>query len=243
MSTEFRLPELGENIDKGDLIKVLVSPGEMITKDQPVIELETDKATLEVPSSVGGKVEAVHVKAGEKVKVGQVILTVSDGAQPSSEPARAAVGEEPTAGRPETAEATVRSNGAGPTAAAESPEQTQAASSERTETDEKEQGPSAGSEAVEFRLPELGENIEKGDLVKVLVSAGDVISKDQPVIELETDKATLEVPSSVGGKVTEIHVRAGEKVKVGQLILTLEGGAGASAKKASQPPAKAKAEG
>ena len=92
MSTEFRLPELGENIDKGDLVKVLVSPGDVIAKDQPVIELETDKATLEVPSSVSGKVEAIHVKAGEKVKVGQVILTVGDGAPLAEDQAKRPVG-------------------------------------------------------------------------------------------------------------------------------------------------------
>ncbi len=79
--------------------------------------------------------------------------------------------------------------------------------------------------ATEFRLPELGENIEKGDLIKVLVSVGDLISQDQAVLELETDKATIEVPSAVGGTVKEIHVREGEQIKVGQLILTVEDGA------------------
>jgi len=81
---------------------------------------------------------------------------------------------------------------------------------------------------TEFRLPELGENIESGDLVKVLVSVGDNVAKDQSVVELETDKATIEVPSPVSGRVKEIHVKQGEKVKVGQLILTLEDGAGAA---------------
>ena len=76
---------------------------------------------------------------------------------------------------------------------------------------------------TEFRLPELGENIESGDLVKVLVSVGDNVAKDQSVVELETDKATIEVPAPVSGRVKEIHVKQGEKVKVGQLILTLDG--------------------
>lgn len=81
MPTEFRLPELGENIETGDLLKVLVSVGETINRDQPVLELETDKATVEVPSPVYGKIREIHVKEGEKVKVGQLILTVEDGAQ------------------------------------------------------------------------------------------------------------------------------------------------------------------
>ena len=82
---------------------------------------------------------------------------------------------------------------------------------------------------TEFRLPELGENVEKGDLVKVLVSVGDVINQDQSVIELETEKATLEVPSGVSGKVSAIHVKEGDQVKVGQLILTVDGGARSAA--------------
>jgi pyruvate dehydrogenase E2 component (dihydrolipoamide acetyltransferase) len=237
MSTEFRLPELGENIEKGDLIKVLVSPGDMITKDQPVIELETDKATLEVPSSVGGKVEAIHVKAGEKVKVGQLILTVSDGLQPKSETTQAAASggsaAEPTGGEG----AAARSNGTELSTKSPSKVQEETAAPKQVESNDAGQGSTAGGETVEFRLPELGENIEKGDLLKVLVSAGDVIAKDQPIIELETDKATLEVPSSVSGRVKEIYVQAGEKVKVGQLVLTVEGGAGAGVKKASQPAA------
>src|SRR5580765_7659988 len=80
MPTEFTLPELGENIAAGDVVRVLVSPGDTIAKDQPVLELETDKATIEVPSSVAGTVGEVRVKPGDKVKVGQVVLTVDDGA-------------------------------------------------------------------------------------------------------------------------------------------------------------------
>ena len=95
---------------------------------------------------------------------------------------------------------------------------------------------------TEFRLPELGENIDSGDILKVLVAAGDVIQPEQAVIELETDKATIEVPAPVGGKVKAVHVKTGEKLKVGGLILTFEAGDGASTAKpaAGRPPEKAK---
>jgi pyruvate dehydrogenase E2 component (dihydrolipoamide acetyltransferase) len=76
--TEFRLPELGENVAAGDVVRVLVAPGDVIAREQPVLELETDKATIEVPSSVAGQVVAVQVKAGDKVTVGQVILTIDE---------------------------------------------------------------------------------------------------------------------------------------------------------------------
>lgn len=83
----------------------------------------------------------------------------------------------------------------------------------------------------EFRLPELGENIKSGDLVKMLVSPGDVVNQDQPVMELETDKATIEVPSPISGKIKEVFVKDGDKLKVGQLIFTVDSdGAGAAAK-------------
>jgi len=76
--TDFTLPELGENITAGDVLRVLVQAGDTLAKDQPVLELETDKATIEVPSSVAGQVKEIKVKAGDKVKVGQVILSVQD---------------------------------------------------------------------------------------------------------------------------------------------------------------------
>jgi pyruvate dehydrogenase E2 component (dihydrolipoamide acetyltransferase) len=80
MATEFKLPELGENISAGDVMRVLVKPGDSVANDQPVLELETDKATIEVPSSVSGTIGEVKVKPGEKVKVGQTIFTLKDGA-------------------------------------------------------------------------------------------------------------------------------------------------------------------
>ncbi len=88
--------------------------------------------------------------------------------------------------------------------------------------------------AVEFKLPELGENVEKGDVVRVLVAVGDAIKVDQSILELETDKATIDVPSSVAGVVKEIRVKAGDKVKVGQVVLVADEPAGAAAPKAQQ---------
>ena len=78
MATEFTLPELGENIAAGDVVRVLVAPGDTVTKDQPLLELETDKATIEVPSTVTGTVKEIRVKQGQKVNVGDVVLTVDD---------------------------------------------------------------------------------------------------------------------------------------------------------------------
>jgi pyruvate dehydrogenase E2 component (dihydrolipoamide acetyltransferase) len=127
--TEFKVPELGENITTGDVVRVLVKPGETIAREQPVIELETEKATVEVPSSVAGVVKDIRVKPGDKVQVGAVILTVEEngsGAPKAAAPAKAGSG----AGEPETpkpaeqAEATPESptpNAQSPKPQAESP--------------------------------------------------------------------------------------------------------------------------
>src|SRR5215217_2971279 len=95
--------------------------------------------------------------------------------------------------------------------------------------------------ATDFTLPELGENISAGDVLRILVKPGDALEKDQPVLELETDKATIEVPSSVAGVVKEIKVKEGDKVKVGQAILSVEGEGVSEPKQAeakNQRPAK-----
>src|SRR6187200_1511811 len=88
---------------------------------------------------------------------------------------------------------------------------------------------------TEFKIPELGENVSAGDVVRILVKAGDTLEKDQPVLELETDKATIEVPSSVAGVVKDIKVKEGDKVKVGQAILSVEGDAAPVSPQAAAP--------
>ena len=95
MSTDVKLPELGENIEGGDVLRVMVKPGDAIQKDQPILELETDKATIEVPSSSAGVVKEIKVKAGEKVKVGQTIFTVDENGASGSATAEAAVPPKP----------------------------------------------------------------------------------------------------------------------------------------------------
>jgi len=203
---EFKLPELGENIEQGDLVRLMVAPGATVSAGQSVMELETDKAVVEVPSSVSGTVQEIRVKEGDKIKVGQVIFTV-DGAGPqSAEPSTraAAVASAPVAPDPPAIPQASRT-----TAPASAPIAPSTPAS----------GPS------EFKLPELGENISQGDLVRLMIAPGAKVSEGQPVMELETDKAVVEVPSSVSGIVKEVKVKEGEKIKVGQVIFTLEGGA------------------
>ena len=210
--TEFKLPELGENVHEGDLVRLMVSPGATVSEGQSVMELETDKAVVEVPSSVSGVVKDVRVKEGEKIKVGQVIFTLDNG---SGSVARA----------PSPAKAAAPAPAASPSAQ-KAP--SQAPKSQVPGPVVPTPAPAAVSEAAEvteFKLPELGENIHEGDLVTLMVSPGATISEGQPVMELETDKAVVEVPSSVSGIVKDVLVKQGEKIKVGQVIFTLQAGA------------------
>jgi len=209
---EFKLPELGENIEQGDLVRLMVAPGATVSAGQSVMELETDKAVVEVPSSVSGTVQEIRVKEGDKLKVGQVIFTV-DGAEAKTSP-------QPAAQAAAAAPATVPQK---PVSTPQPPSPTVAAVSAPAAAVATASGPS------EFKLPELGENISQGDLVRLMIAPGAKVSEGQPVMELETDKAVVEVPSSVSGIVKEIKVKEGEKIKVGQVIFTLEGGSPAQA--------------
>ncbi|MFP6592750.1 MAG: biotin/lipoyl-containing protein, partial [Candidatus Latescibacterota bacterium] len=89
---------------------------------------------------------------------------------------------------------------------------------------------------ADFKLPDLGENIESGEVINVLVSEGDSLSEDQPVVELETDKAVIEVPSSVSGTVTKVMISKGDQAKVGQVLLVVDGDGASSTVAAPAEP-------
>lgn len=218
MATEFKLPELGENIESADISNVLVKEGDHVKVDQAIIEIETDKATIEVPSTVEGTITKLFVKAGEKVKVGSVVMVVDEGGKAS--------------------EINVESN----TEKKAEPKATEVKSESKPESKPAAQTKPAGKkEIVDFHLPDLGENILTADVVNVLVKVGDVIEADQGILEIETDKATIEVPSTISGKVVEVLVKAGSKAKVGDVVIKVETGEGSSIESKPTEPAKQEA--
>ncbi|HKJ81360.1 MAG TPA: dihydrolipoyllysine-residue acetyltransferase [Ignavibacteriaceae bacterium] len=196
MAKELKLPELGENIESADVLNVLVKVGDKIEIDQSVIEIETDKATIEVPSNFTGIITGLKVKPGDKVKPGQTILTVDESGK-SAENTKESV----------TTEEKIPEEKAQPKG-----------KQEKTTADK----PAGEKEIIEMKLPELGENIEAADILSVLVKKGDNVEKDQSILEIETDKATIEVPATVGGKVIDVLIKEGTKAKVGQPILKIE---------------------
>ncbi len=215
MAQEFKLPELGENIESADVLSVLVKPGDKIEKEQSIIEIETDKATIEVPSNISGKIKEVLIKRGDNVKVGQTILVMENGED--KETARGAkVKEEPKA--EEKHETVKQKSNEKPAAKVTSKDKINSQALPESKKSVQE------NKIVELKLPELGENIDSADVLNVLVNEGDFIERDQGILEIETDKATIEVPSTLTGKVKEILIKPGDKAKVGQTLLIVESG-------------------
>jgi pyruvate dehydrogenase E2 component (dihydrolipoamide acetyltransferase) len=226
---EFKLPALGENIEQGDLVRLMVAPGATVSEGQTVMELETDKAVVEVPSSISGTIKDILVKEGDKIKVGQVIFTADNNGASSAADTKETSREKEAAAPSSKPEPAQLSNSAIATAVESQPVPAPQAESQPAQRRARSTDAPA---PTEFRLQELGENISEGDLVRLMIAPGAKVSEGQPVMELETDKAVVEVPSSVSGVVNEVKVKEGEKIKVGQVIFTLQGGAAPQAEPA-----------
>ncbi|MNJ92553.1 Dihydrolipoyllysine-residue acetyltransferase component of pyruvate dehydrogenase complex [compost metagenome] len=191
MATDVKLPELGEGVTEGEMVKWLVKPGDSVKADQPIAEVLTDKATVEVPTPVAGVVKELKFKAGDVVKVGSTMITLD------SSSAKA------TADKPAA------------------PAQAQSTSPATANL-----GAVASAKVSDIKLPELGEGVTEGELVKWLVKSGDTVKADQAIAEVLTDKATVEVPTPVAGVVKDLKFKAGDVVKVGSTMITLAGSAG-----------------
>ncbi len=210
MAFEFKLPELGENIEQADIVKVMVSVGDKVEVDQILLEIETDKATVEVPAEFSGIVKSVNVKDGDTAKVGDVIFTFEEEGQTQTD-------SEPEKDKIEDKKAEE-----------EQSDNVEETKEEKKAVTTKEENLPGG--IIEFKLPELGENIESADITKVLVSVGDKVEVDQILFEIETDKATVEVPAEFSGIIREVKVKDGDTAKVGDVVLIVESGTSIAAK-------------
>ncbi len=208
MSTvDVSVPDMG-NFDSVSVIDVLVKPGDAIDIDTPLVTLETDKATMDVPSTAKGVVEKVHVAKGGTVSTGSVIVTVKTESSSAAAPAPAA---------------------AKPTASAPAPAAAQAMPA----------APAAPS-SIDVTVPDMG-SFDSVSIIDVLVKAGDTIDIDTPLATLETDKATMDVPSTAKGVVEKVHIAKGGKVSPGAVVVTVKGFAASAAPAAPAQPAPAAA--
>lgn len=222
MIVDFRLPYLGDGIHSADVIKVLVKEGDNINTDQVVVEIETDKATVEVPSDVSGIVKKVYVKDGQKADVGEPLVAIEvSSSQFAVSSLQSAVGSLQLAVDSEKQEV-------GKEKESEIKNQiSEIRNKKSVEENSKSKNPITDNQQpitsiFEFKIPPLGENITTADITKVLVKAGDKVEANQIVLEIETDKATVEIPTEVGGIVKEVKVKDGDKAAVGQVAFVIE---------------------
>jgi len=216
---EVFVPDIGDFKDV-DVVEVLVKPGDRVEKEQSLISLESDKATMEIPSPDAGVVKELRVKVGDKVSEGSAILVLESG--------EGAGGSAAPAAAPTPAPAAEPAMRIEPAAVAPPPPPPTAAA-----------GTGAGT--LEVKVPDIGD-FKDVDVTEVLVSPGDRVEKEQSLISLESDKATMEIPSPEAGVVKELRVKVGDKVSEGAPILVLETGvatAPAAAVAAPAPPAPA----
>jgi pyruvate dehydrogenase E2 component (dihydrolipoamide acetyltransferase) len=201
-AVEVKVPDIGD-FDEVAVIEVLVKVGDTVKAEQSLITVESDKASMEIPSSTAGVVKEIKVAVGGKVKEGSVVLVLEaegGGAAPAAA-APAAPAAAPAA--------------AAPASAAPAPAPAPAAS------------PTA-SGPVEVKVPDIGD-FKDVAVIELLVKVGDTVKAEQSLITVESDKASMEIPSSAAGVLKELKVKVGDVVNIGDLIAVLDGAAGGSA--------------
>jgi pyruvate dehydrogenase E2 component (dihydrolipoamide acetyltransferase) len=209
-SQKILVPDVGG--DEVEIIEICFSVGDDLEADEGIVTVETDKASMDIPAPFAGKLSALMVSVGDKIKEGDVIAEMTSSSASAEAPATAPVETpEPVAVEaPPAVEASVASV-------------------------------SATSEIIDITVPDIGEDGEV-EIIDVLVNVGDVIEVEDGLITLETDKATMDVPSSHAGTVKEVFVSVGGKVKQGSIVIKLETSSGAPVEVVSTPVAEKVAE-
>ena len=177
MAFQFKMPDIGEGIAEGEIVKIDIKVGDTIQEDDILFEVQNDKSVEEIPSPVSGKVLEVRVQEGTVARVGDIIVVIDDG----SGPAEAAPAASPSASAPAA--------------------------------------PAAG--VFQFKLPDIGEGIAEGEIVKIDVKVGDTIAEDDILFEVQNDKSVEEIPSPVSGTITAVLVSEGTVARVGDVIVEI----------------------
>lgn len=206
---EVKVPDIGDFKDV-EIIELLVKPGDTIKPDQSLITVESDKASMEIPATHGGVVKELKVKIGDKVSEGSLVLLVEgEGGGTAAAPAPS-----PAAAAPAPA----------PQAAAAAPAPASA--------------PAAAAGPVDVVVPDIGDFAEVA-VIELLAKPGDTIKAEQSLLTVESDKASMEIPSSHAGVLKELKVKIGDKVSKGSVIAVIEAAGGAAAAAPSPAPAPA----
>ena len=198
MAFQFKMPDIGEGIAEGEIVKIDIKVGDTIQEDDILFEVQNDKSVEEIPSPVSGKVLEVKVQEGTVARVGDVIVVIDDGSGPAEASAPAAA-----------------------PAAAPAP------------------AAPAATSTFQFKLPDIGEGIAEGEIVKIDIKVGDKIAEDDILFEVQNDKSVEAIPSPVSGTVTAVLVSEGTVAHVGDVIVEIatEGGSHAPAAPTGVPAA------
>ncbi len=191
-------PDIG--VDQAQVIEILVKVGDQIAENDSILVLESDKASVEVPSTASGTVKSISVNVGDTVKEGTLLIELEAGeSSQANETSDTKAEATPESTAPSTDDAKVEEAPVKDASQAEVPSK---------------------SREIELKVPDIG--VEKASIAEVLVKVGDVIAEDDSIIVVESDKATVEVPSTASGEVLSIAVKAGDMVKEGVLMLTVK---------------------
>jgi pyruvate dehydrogenase E2 component (dihydrolipoamide acetyltransferase) len=204
-SQEIKVPDIGSD-GKASVIEISVKVGDTIAAEQALITLESDKASMEIPSPAAGVIESISVKVGDEVGTGDLILILKGAA--SSKPAAASASD----------------------SQAQSP-----AKEKLTEQAAEAPAEAAGESVEEVRIPDIGSS-GSAKVIEVMIKAGDSVEADQSLITLESDKASMEIPAPKAGVVESLSIKVGDDAKTGDMILTLKVAGAAPAKKAEPKP-------
>jgi 2-oxoglutarate dehydrogenase E2 component (dihydrolipoamide succinyltransferase) len=196
MATDIRVPTLGESVTEATIAQWFKKAGDQVNADEPLVELETDKVTVEVPAPASGILAEITIKEGETVEVGALLGTLEEG----EGNARQAVEEKKVHARDEDLS---QSSG---------------------QDDNKNSSSSGQGQIHEVVTPSAGESVTEAEVGTIYKKVGDRVEQDEALVELETDKATQEIPSPVAGTIVEIAVSEGDTVEVGALLMKVQEG-------------------
>ncbi len=211
---DIQVPDIGD-FDEVTIIELLVKPGDTIAADQSLLTVESDKASMEIPSSAAGVVKELKVALGDKVKQGSIVLTLETASQA---PAAA------SAAPPSAPAANLESNRPIDQVSTASAATNNVAAS----------APAAAAGSVEVRVPDIGD-FKDVSVIEVLVKVGDTIKVEQSLVTVESDKASMEIPSSAAGVLKDLKVKLGDVINIGDLLAVLEGNAPAAQPAAAAP--------
>ncbi|MGO2671489.1 MAG: biotin/lipoyl-containing protein, partial [Psychrobacter celer] len=205
---DIKAPDLG--VDSAEVSEIMVEVGDVIEKDDNIILLESDKASVEVPSSAAGKVTKISVAVGDQVSEGMVLIELESAAADTQ--AKAPASEKSTDD--------ARNQADEKDAGAQSETTTESQAADASSSESKQPATSAGT-ASTHALPDLG--VEEAQVAEIMVSVGDTVSAEQSILLIESDKASVEVPAPIAGKVEKILVEAGDMVANGQDFIVIIG--------------------